>query len=509
MLVLNWGLTPYQHAWQFQESYTKARRQGKADEDVLVLLEHPPVITVGRSGVDGHILVDSLTLKEKQCEVYHVDRGGDVTYHGPGQLVGYPLLDLKRYGKDVHAYVHNLEEVIIRTLADFGIIAGRDEKYTGVWVGEDKICAIGIGARNWLSFHGFALNIDADLSYFSFITPCGIQGRGVTSMEKLLGTAPAMQEVRSRLIAHFQAVFQIAAVTETDGRWLGDTRPPSWLKGRVASNQNASEVHGMLDELSLNTVCSGAHCPNMGECYASRTATFMILGSQCTRQCRFCAVQKGPVQPVDAGEPERVAHMVKRLGLQYTVITSVTRDDLPDGGAGHFARTIEAIRRIAPGTLIEVLIPDLQGNEASLDTVIAARPEVINHNVETVPALYSEVRPQANYQRSLAVLDYVKRQAPHIKTKSGIMVGLGETPAQVAAVLADLRSIGCDFLTVGQYLAPSAQHIAIKEYVAPEQFVHYRELAESFGFLHAASGPLVRSSYRAADGFFQKERLSS
>ncbi|CUH94758.1 hypothetical protein P22_0824 [Propionispora sp. 2/2-37] len=509
MIALNWGLTPYVQAWQFQEAYVKARRQGKIEEDALVLLEHPPVITIGRNGVDGHILVDSVTLNEKQCEVYHVDRGGDVTYHGPGQLVGYPLLDLRQHGRDVHAYVNNLEEVIIRTLADFGIVAGRDEKYTGVWVGNEKICAIGIGARNWLSFHGFALNVNTDLSYFSLITPCGIAGRGVTSMEKFLGTIPEMEEIRSKITAHFAAVFQIEDIQITDGRWQGELQPPAWLKGRIAGNHHAKEVHHLLDELALNTVCSGAHCPNMGECYASRTATFMILGSQCTRNCRFCAVQKGPAQPVDAGEPQRVARMVAKLGLKYAVVTSVTRDDLPDGGAGHFARTIEAIREISPETLVEVLIPDFQGDGAALDQVIAARPEVINHNMETVPALYQDVRPQASYQRSLEVLAYVKQRAPQIRTKSGLMVGLGETALQIATVLTDLRLAGCDLLTIGQYLAPSSQHIAIKEYVAQEQFVHYQELAKAVGFLHAACGPLVRSSYRAADGFFENRRCTS
>lgn len=508
MIAINWGQTPYAQAWQFQENYVKARRQGKIDEDVLLLLEHPPVITVGRNGVDGHILVDRVTLDEKQCEVYHVDRGGDVTYHGPGQLVGYPLLDLRRYGRDVHVYVRNLEEVIIRTLADFGILAGRDDKYTGVWVGREKICAIGIGARNWLSFHGFALNVDTDLSYFSLITPCGISGRGVTSMEKLLGAAPDMQEVRSKITAHFAAVFEVPEMNSTDGRHQGGLQSPSWLKGRISGGHNAQEVHHLLDELALNTVCSGAHCPNMGECYAARTATFMILGSQCTRNCRFCAVQKGPVQAVDAGEPQRVAKMVARLGLKYAVVTSVTRDDLPDGGAGHFSRTIEAIREAAPGTLVEVLIPDFKGNEAALNQVIAARPEVINHNLETVPALYQDVRPQADYQRSLAVLAYVKQKAPRIRTKSGLMVGLGETPAQLATVLTDLRLAGCDLLTVGQYLAPSPQHIAIKEYVTPAQFVHYQELAKVSGFLHAACGPLVRSSYRAAEGFVERQRCA-
>ena len=505
MIVLNWGLTPYEQGWEFQHSFVKARRQKQLNEDALVLLEHPPVITVGRGGVDSHILADHATLKTRECEVHHVDRGGDVTFHGVGQLVGYPLLDLRQHGQDVHIYVEKLEEVVIRTLADFGIIAKRDEEYTGVWVGQEKICAIGIGMKSWLSYHGFALNVNVDVSYFELITPCGIKGRGVTSMQQILGASLTMQQVRAKLITHFMSVFKISDWETSDGRWQGEKVMPSWLKGRVSGNFNVTEIYNMLDELSLHTVCSGAHCPNIGECYAAGTATFMILDSQCTRRCRFCAVSKGVVESVDRDEPRRVAEMVSRLGLKYVVITSVTRDDLPDGGAEHFARTIKAIRELSPDTIVEVLIPDLQGDQAALDLIINARPEVINHNIETVAALYPAVRPEANYQRSLHVLEYVQERAPHILTKSGIMVGLGETSVQVAATLADLRAVSCDLLTVGQYLAPSAQHIPVQQYVAFEQFGHYQQLAKAFGFSHAACGPLVRSSYHAADGFFYKK----
>ncbi|SFL48231.1 lipoyl synthase [Pelosinus propionicus] len=509
MIVLNWGLTPYQHSWGFQHSFVKGRRQGQINEDALILLEHSPVITLGRKGERANILASDAVLKAKDCEVCQVDRGGDVTFHGPGQLVGYPLLDLRHYGQDVHAYVEKLEEVIILTLRDYGINAVRDEEYTGVWVGKEKICAIGIGMKSWLSYHGFALNIDTDLSYFQLITPCGITERGVTSMAKILGKAPQMQAVRETIITHFMAVFGIDHWEIAEGRWLGEKIKPSWLKGHVSGNSNVKEMYGMLDEFSLTTVCSGAHCPNIGECYASRTATFMVLGSQCTRRCRFCAVPKGVVQPVDQDEPQRVAQMVRKLGLNYVVITSVTRDDLVDGGAVHFSQTIQKIRELSPETLIEVLIPDLQGEESALDVIIAAQPEVINHNVETVSALYSHVRPQADYQRSLDVLQYVKKNAPQIVTKSGIMVGLGESPAQVSATLADLRSVGCDSLTVGQYLAPSPEHIPVAEYIVQEQFQYYQQIAKQLGFSHAACGPLVRSSYHAAEGFSSKIRLSS
>jgi len=274
-------------------------------------------------------------------------------------------------------------------------------------------------------------------------------------------------------------------------------RKPEWLRVKAHSVKGLEFVEGMLKDLHLNTVCDEAACPNRGECFGRKTATFMILGSVCTRNCTFCNVTKGRVQPVDENEPERVAEAVKILGLKHAVITSVTRDDLPDGGAGHFARVIEAIRNAAPKVTIEVLIPDFKGDIEALEKVVRARPEIINHNVETVPDLYSEVRPQADYRRSLNVLRNVKRLDKSIYTKSGIMVGLGETEEQVISVMRDLREADCDFLTVGQYLAPSAKHHPVVEYIHPDQFKAYEEKAYELGFLFVASGPLVRSSYMA------------
>jgi len=274
-------------------------------------------------------------------------------------------------------------------------------------------------------------------------------------------------------------------------------RKPEWLRVRVHSVKGLETVEGMLRRLNLNTVCDEAACPNRVECFGRKTATFMILGNVCTRNCTFCNVSKGNVQPVDESEPERVAQAVKELGLRHAVITSVTRDDLPDGGAGHFARVIDAVRNIAPGVTIEVLIPDFSGSIEALEKVVKARPEILNHNVETVPALYSEVRPQADYHRSLNVLKNVKNMDKSIYTKSGIMVGLGETEEQVISVMKDLRMVDCDFLTIGQYLPPSAKHHPVIEYIHPEQFKAYEKKAYQMGFLYVASGPLVRSSYMA------------
>lgn len=276
-------------------------------------------------------------------------------------------------------------------------------------------------------------------------------------------------------------------------------RKPEWLRIRVRNNGDISQVEGILQRLSLHTVCEEANCPNRMECFSRKTATFMILGRVCTRNCRFCNVEGGIPEPVDDDEPEHAADAVKELGLLHSVITSVTRDDLPDGGAGHFARTIRAIRDKCPGTIVEVLIPDFKGDKAALETVVKAAPDIINHNVETVPRLYRGVRPQARYERSLQVLKNVKSMNDKIYTKSGIMVGLGESRDEVIEVFKDLRDAGCDFLTVGQYLAPSEKHYPVKEYVHPDVFADYRQIALDVGFAYAASSPLVRSSYNASE----------
>ena len=281
----------------------------------------------------------------------------------------------------------------------------------------------------------------------------------------------------------------------------GLRRPyPKWLKKRVRAGNLGAPVRELLESLRLDTVCRGAHCPNQCECFAKGTATFMILGSVCSRNCGFCAVQSGSPGPLEDDEPERVAEASVGLGLTHVVITSVTRDDLPDGGAGHFARTIQAVRQRCQA-VVEVLTPDFQGDEAALDRIAAAGPDIFNHNIETISRLYSRVRPQANYARSLRVLKYVKEADPRIYTKSGMMVGLGETKGEVPAACADLRDAGCDILTIGQYLQPSRQHLPIDRFVTPDEFDDYRHEAIAMGFLSVASGPFVRSSYNAKEVF--------
>ncbi len=278
-------------------------------------------------------------------------------------------------------------------------------------------------------------------------------------------------------------------------------RKPDWLRVWIPAEIRGEEerVAETVSRFHLNTVCSEALCPNRGECFQRQTATFMILGAVCSRNCAFCNVHPGKPGPLDRDEPENVARAAKELNLRHVVVTSVTRDDLSDGGSEHFALTVRAIRSSLPEATIEVLIPDFLGNSESLDRVIASEPDIINHNVETVPRLYGEVRPQADYRQSLELLRRVKERAPRILTKSGMMLGLGEEREEVLGVLKDLRVNRCDMLTLGQYLAPSARHYPVKEYITPDNFDEYGRLAREMGFSYVASAPLVRSSYLAEE----------
>ena len=272
---------------------------------------------------------------------------------------------------------------------------------------------------------------------------------------------------------------------------------PEWLRKRLPVGTAVQLMEGNLEHNRLHTICQEACCPNQGECFSRGVATFLIMGNVCTRNCRFCAVESGTPAALDPDEPLRLAGEVKRLGLRFVVVTSVTRDDLPDGGAGHFARVIEVMRRECPDVGIEVLIPDFQGSRSALQTVVDATPDVLNHNVETVPRLYAAVRPQANFLRSIEVLRQAKAANPSLTTKSGLMVGLGETREEILKVMVDLRSASCDVITIGQYLSPSAAHHPVVEYVKPEIFEKYHRDALRLGFRDAASGPFVRSSYMA------------
>jgi len=291
------------------------------------------------------------------------------------------------------------------------------------------------------------------------------------------------------------------------------TGKPDWLKVRMPRGETYERVKHLVKELKLATVCEEARCPNIGECWGGGTATVMLMGEVCTRGCRFCHVKVGAPPPLDPQEPEHLASAVRELGLEYIVVTSVNRDDRPDGGASHFAAAITALRRESPKTTVEVLIPDFQGVEASLAAVAEARPHVVAHNIETVERLTPTVRDRrATYRQSLEVLRYLKQRPEKLYTKSSVMVGLGETDAELEQTFRDLRGVGVDVLTLGQYLQPSQYHLRVERFVSPEQFQAYQRLAESMGFLYVASGPLVRSSYRAAEffmkGLMERERTA-
>lgn len=275
-------------------------------------------------------------------------------------------------------------------------------------------------------------------------------------------------------------------------------RLPDYLKRPIINTETTKTVRNILKNHCLNTVCENARCPNKNECYTKQTATFLIMGNICTRNCRYCNISGGVPEPLNENEPKEVANAIKELGLKYAVITSVTRDDIKDGGAEHFARTIEEIRKISPETKIEILTPDFNGDKNSLDIIIKAMPEVFNHNIETTKQVFKKARPKGNYETSLEVLKYVKGNS-NIKTKSGLMVGLGETFDEIEETFKDLKNVGCDILTVGQYIQPSKKHLEVEKYYTLEEFEQIKELAKKVGFKHFQIGPLVRSSYMAKD----------
>ena len=544
------GRVPYRDADVLQRAL---HRHAPTHDDYLLLLEHPHVYTLGRRASGEHVHATAAT---SGAEIVASDRGGDATYHGPGQLVGYPIITLPPWrggAPDVVAYVRRLESMLICVLADLEVEGRRCDGLTGVWVGDEKIAAIGVRVGHGRTRHGFALNVDPDLAMFDHIVPCGIRDRGVTSLARQLdparpGGAPAMRHVVDVVVARFAGYFGYdvddpGSVERQDVAWrhrdtdlsaftraapaapsalpspgepvrlLGrlaeagvavpandrpaGSRPdrPPWMRVRADLGPGYRETKRLMRSLSLNTVCEEAGCPNIYECWRDRTATFMILGERCTRACGFCLVDTRKPLALDLDEPGRVAEAVGTLGLAHAVVTSVARDDVADGGAALFAATIRAIRDHNPGTTVEVLIPDCKGDADALHTIFAARPDVLNHNLETVARLQRAARPSAGYARSLAVLARAKDAG--LTTKSGIIVGMGETEPEVHGALSDLRGVGVDIVTVGQYLQPSARHLPVVRWWTPDDFAAVGDHAGSLGFAHVESRPLVRSSYHA------------
>ena len=468
----------------------------------LLLLEHHPVYTVGLRGALDHLRVPDDDLG---ADVVATDRGGDVTWHGPGQLVGYPILSTDQSAKD---YVCAVEQLIIDVCAGLGLHGlGRVTGAPGVWVDPDgpapkKICAIGVRRSRGRTMHGFALNVDADLSWCDRIVPCGIEDKGVTSLAAE-GVDVTMREVVDAMVAATAERWGYGTVERVDVSWERETpaglpvatRKPEWLRIKADLGEGYRDVKRTMRSLKLVTVCEEAGCPNIYECWRDGTATFMINGDRCTRACGFCQVDTRRPLAADPEEPERLAEAVADMGLAHAVITAVARDDLPDGGAGGFAECIHAVRRRCPGTAVEVLIPDCKGDPGSLDLIFQARPDVLNHNLETVARLQRHVRPSASYARSLAVL---ARAASHgLVTKSGIILGMGETEDEVIAAMADLQRVGVSILTLGQYLRPSADHLPVDRWWTPAEFDRLGAAGRALGFAHVEASPLTRSSYHA------------
>ena len=518
VFLLDAGLTGYREALTLQEDLSSAVRSGMSPRHRLIITEHRPVFTIGKNGNMENLTVSEEFLREQGADLVRISRGGDITWHGPGQIVLYPLLDLKRLRLGVREYVHLLEEVMLAAAADLGVRAERNSRNAGIWYGNSKLGSIGVSVSRGVTMHGLAFNAAPDLRAFRWINPCGMDDIGVTSVADILGPGPdsagLVPGAKKLLIDHFLRIFGLEGIHREEPFFpifyqrsgaAPDRRKirrgkPSWLKRPLPRGGGYEQVRSLLSRQKLHTVCMSAACPNIWECFSRKTATFMALGNACTRACRFCNVESRLPLPVDPGEPDRIAEAVRELDLKYAVITSVTRDDLPDGGAAHFAGIINAVKKVnGPDTGIEVLIPDFGGSRKSLETVLEAAPDILNHNLETVPSLYPAARPQADYRCSLGLFRNAAEIAPGIPRKSGIMLGLGETWSELRQSMEDLLESGCTILTLGQYLQPTPAHLPVTRFYSPEEFSDLKKFARDLGFREVASAPLVRSSYRAGE----------
>ena len=529
MLRVRWiGRVAYREVLALQTALFKHGR-----EQHLLLLEHPHVFTYGpRAELDKNLKCDP---SEVGADFVAVKRGGDITYHGPGQLVGYPILNLEN-AIGATAHVCSVEQLVIDTLTELGVKnAGRLTGFAGVWLDADndrrrKISAIGVRLAHGRTMHGFALNVDPDMTYMrQHIVPCGVAEYPVTSLKEE-GIDVSMQDVVkivSRLaierwgggeaeqqeVAWVHRPEDLSRFSRGEGpgepvRMLGrladagvdggvdlSERKPEWLRPKVQIGPEVLKIKRTLSELKLVTVCEEAGCPNLSECWKDGTATFMVLGERCTRACGFCLVDTRKPELPEADEPQRVAEAVASMGLTHAVLTMVARDDLADGGFAHVAECVRAIRERNPLTRIETLVSDAKGDVASLQLLFDARPDVFNHNIETVTRLQRAVRPSAGYARSLGVLSAAK--AAGLVVKSGLVLGMGETTEEVDGCLADLAGIGVNIVTIGQYLRPTTHHTPVARWIHPDEFTRWKQVGEALGIGHVESSPLTRSSYHA------------
>ena len=516
----------------FAEANDVQRALLEANDDYVLLFEHPATYTRGIRTLDEHFLIPP---SELDAVVVDADRGGDVTYHAPGQVVAWAIVTVPDNPSAGKAHVARLEDAVIDTVRAFdpdGRLGevGRLDGYPGVWahcLGEPtKIAAVGVrternhhGIRRTL--HGVALNVDIDMTGFAAIVPCGIADRPVGSMTSL-GLDVTSLVVEERLGTELERrLGPNAGVARVDRSVASTTnerpllrrlrkagvdpdagipirsRKPEWLRIEAHMGNEFQSLRTLTEDLRLVTVCEEAGCPNIFECWSAGTATFMVNGERCTRACGFCLIDTRKPLALDPTEPERVAEAVVRLELRHAVVTCVARDDLADGGAGAIAETVRAIRRRSPQTDVEVLISDLRGDPDALQLIIDTRPDVMNHNIETVARLQRAVRPSAGYLRSLGVL--ARSAKAGLTTKSGMMVGLGERPDEVEETLADLAAVGVSIATIGQYLRPTEQHLPVARWWAPEEFEDLARRGERLGLAHVQASPLTRSSYHARE----------
>jgi len=497
------GLEGFRETLELQHRLVEQRRQNEIGDTVLIV-EHEPVITLGARQSANKLLIELDKLAAKGIDIVEIRRGGGATAHNPGQIVFYPILNLQELRLDINGYIRTLEQIGIELLKQLGVDSERRKGFPGLWVvrhgspqvNDKKIASIGVRVSRQITHHGMAINIQNDLGIFETIVPCGLENIKMTSVFNETGKKCSMREVKDKLktllLEHFGKTEDRRQKTEKGQRL------PEWLRRPMPTAGEYSKTSDIVGSLGLETICMNANCPNRGQCWARGTATVLILGNICTRGCKFCSVAKGKPLPADITEPGRIAELAKKLNLHYLVITSVNRDDLPDGGAGHFRDCIQEVRRECPGVKFEILTPDFRDcqNEA-IDILAEVTPFVFAHNVETVPSLYKKARAGGNYNRSLNLLKIAKDKYGNIPTKSSIMLGLGETDEEVEQVLKELRAVGCDRLTIGQYLKPSKDSLEVLEYVTPEKFDWWKQRAIGLGFNWVISAPFARSSYFA------------